>query len=113
MKSTASQLSLQSKEEDELIAKHIQQEKDLIIGAGHWEEKRSQWTLKHTAYNPKSNPFEDFKKCPSLCTFTHSADVDESHFDAIYQSLISGRKFSSGVPLSFVTVILIHGNVTS
>ncbi|KAI9091800.1 hypothetical protein DFS34DRAFT_313985 [Phlyctochytrium arcticum] len=73
-------------------------------GLSAWEARRASWTKGHKPYSPHPPPAPDwFKSNPAL------ADVDESHFDAIYKSLVDGRRFAKPVPLPFVVSVLIHG----
>ncbi|KAI8929460.1 hypothetical protein BC831DRAFT_443700 [Entophlyctis helioformis] len=73
------------------------------IGLTHWEQQRAQWAAGHRPYNAGLASAEAFKSHPNLF------DVDDSHYTAIYTSLVNGRRFSKTVPLSFVITILIHG----
>ncbi|KND00512.1 uncharacterized protein SPPG_04824 [Spizellomyces punctatus DAOM BR117] len=73
-------------------------------GLSQWEQTRAQWTRGHRPYSPNPPPAPDwYKSNPAL------ADVDVTHFDAIYKSLVEGRRFAKPVPLPFVVAVLIHG----
>nr|KAJ3420016.1 NudC domain-containing protein 1 [Polyrhizophydium stewartii] len=80
-----------------------EQEDGGAIGAGHWEQQRQAWRASHRPYDPQAAASQAFRSHPAL------VDVNETHYEAVYQSLITGRRFTQGVPLSFVTTILIHG----
>ena len=73
------------------------------VGLSHWLKTRRNFTLDHKPYNPKANAEFEYKKHAIL------ADVEPGHFDTIYHSLITGRKFQHPMPLSFVMLVIIHG----
>jgi hypothetical protein len=72
------------------------------IGLSHWLKQREEFTQNHIKYDPYSKG-DSYKRSPIL------AEVEESHLDSIYQSIISGRKFQQTAPLSFVTRVLLYG----
>ncbi|KAI8811502.1 hypothetical protein BJ742DRAFT_769422 [Cladochytrium replicatum] len=72
------------------------------IGYLHWLSQREKWTEGHTPYDPYTTQ-PSYKSNPAL------AQVDETHFDAIYDGLVNGRRFAKPVPLAFVSTVLVHG----
>jgi hypothetical protein len=75
------------------------------IGLSHWEQRRAQWTRGHKPYDPETSASESYQSNPAL------KEVEPCHFDAIYQSLVDGRRFAKPVPLSFITTILVSDDV--
>jgi hypothetical protein len=73
------------------------------IGLSNWNATRARWTSGHAPYNPNADASADFRQVPGL------AEVEECHYDAIYNSLVSGRRFVKPVPLNFITTILVSG----
>lgn len=73
------------------------------IGEPHWHRIRSSWTQNHTPYSPKFIAEISYRKHAAL------RDVQPGHFDTIYSSLVAGRKFQKGMPLSFVMLVIVHG----
>ena len=73
------------------------------IGLSDWERKRREFTQGHKPYNSKSNAAIEYKSNPLLC------DVEQGHFDTIYESIVSGKKFLKPMPLSFVMLVIVHG----
>ncbi|KAJ3275644.1 hypothetical protein HDV01_007647 [Terramyces sp. JEL0728] len=73
------------------------------VGLSHWEEQRKEFTKNNIPYSPNKSSMDAYKENPLL------QDVEECHFDAIYELMVSGRKFIKHVPLSFVIVIMVHG----
>ena len=90
-------LSHSAPETDERPKK--KQNKD--IGYNHWIQVRQEWTRGQKAYDPNENGRESYKSHPLL------ADVQPSHFDTIYTSLVEGKRFVERVPLSFVITTLV------
>ena len=74
-----------------------------VIGFEHWQKVRGDWTQNHTRYDSKFNAELEYKKNDDLM------DVEKGHFDTIYHSLVTGRKFQKPMPLSFVMLVIIHG----
>ncbi|KAJ3167943.1 hypothetical protein HDU88_001890 [Geranomyces variabilis] len=70
-----------------------------------WEQRRAQWIAGHKPYSQNTRAATDqwAKDNPAL------VDVDQSHFDAIYKSMVDGRRFAKPVPLPFVVAVLVHG----
>ena len=73
------------------------------VGLSHWLKTRRNFTLHHKPYNSKANAALLYKNHPSL------ADVEIGHFDTVYHSLVTGRKFQQPMPLSFVMLVILHG----
>lgn len=73
------------------------------FGLNHWLKTRSNFTLNHKPYNSKFNSEFEYKNHPSL------KDVEPGHFDTVYHSLVTGRKFQQPMPLSFVMMVILHG----
>ncbi|KAJ3161764.1 hypothetical protein HDU86_006535 [Geranomyces michiganensis] len=70
-----------------------------------WEQRRAEWIAGHKPYSQNTRAATDqwAKDNPAL------VDVDQSHFDAIYKSMVDGRRFAKPVPLPFVVAVLVHG----
>ncbi|KAI8846106.1 hypothetical protein BC829DRAFT_445595 [Chytridium lagenaria] len=75
------------------------------IGLENWEHRRRQWTQNHRPYNPESRAGEGFRDHAAL------REVEPVHYDAIYQSLVLGRRFAKPVPLDFITTVLVGSTV--
>ncbi|TPX59841.1 hypothetical protein PhCBS80983_g02253 [Powellomyces hirtus] len=77
----------------------------ITTGLSHWEQRRAAWIQGHKPYTQNPAPAADdwCKDNPAL------AEVDSTHFDAIYRSLVDGRRFAKAVPLPFVVAVLVHG----
>lgn len=73
------------------------------IGIEHWERTRREFTKNHVDYNDKFDPSESYKSHKLL------KDVDSTHFETIYHSLVSGRRFQEPVPLSFCMLVILNG----
>ncbi|KAJ3216514.1 hypothetical protein HDU67_009381 [Dinochytrium kinnereticum] len=82
---------------------HLSNSAAPVIGVEHWEQRRRQWTQSHRPYDPDGKAGESFRNHAAL------KEVEPVHYDAIYQSLVAGRRFAKPVPLDFITTILIHG----
>ena len=82
-----------------MLERNLSLQEAAEIGLGHWERQRACWTIGH---HPYKSTVHDYNSHPAL------KDVNESHFDAIYNSLVSGRRFTQPVPLSFVVKILVN-----
>jgi hypothetical protein len=78
-------------------------ENKALIGIEHWDAQRAIRTANHIPYDP--NP----KKKPQYGDNSILNEVEDAHLDQIYESMCSGRKFLSNVPLSFVMRVLLHG----
>jgi hypothetical protein len=74
-----------------------------LIGLDHWNAVRAQFTQNHKSYNPHFDAAVSYKDNPLL------SDVEPGHFDTIYQSMVTGRRFQNNVPLSFVMLVIRHG----
>ncbi|KAJ3340116.1 hypothetical protein HDU93_007341 [Gonapodya sp. JEL0774] len=75
-----------------------------LTGLAHWEMQRAVWKQGHVPYDPHASAGMDYKRHDFL------ADVELSHFDAIYNSLVQAqRKFTRPMPLDFVSAVLVHG----
>ncbi|KXS11664.1 hypothetical protein M427DRAFT_60521 [Gonapodya prolifera JEL478] len=73
-------------------------------GVSHWERQRVAWTRGHVPFNTEGGETNTYKQNAVL------ADVDVTHFDPIYNSLVQvQRRFARPMPLGFVTTVLQHG----
>ncbi|KAJ1342043.1 hypothetical protein BSLG_003360 [Batrachochytrium salamandrivorans] len=87
--------------ESQTIQANIERDRRGSIGSLNWENQRQAWRRQHIPYDSSRVASKAFKNNASL------REVDESHYDSIYESLLNGRRFSKGVPLSFVISILV------
>lgn len=71
-------------------------------GLSHWLRRRQEWTRNHI-------PVHENTERTYHTTCPHLADVEPAHYDAIYASLTSGRRFAQRVPLEFVVDLLWYG----
>ncbi|KAI9011245.1 hypothetical protein BC832DRAFT_590488 [Gaertneriomyces semiglobifer] len=83
----------------------MKSDEELGVGVSTWERRRAEWTRGHQPYAATASlsSTDRFKNNPSL------AEVNVSHYDAIYRSLMEGRRFANPVPLPFVVAVLING----
>jgi hypothetical protein len=71
------------------------------IGYSHWLKIRNEFTKNHKKYNPN--------QIPSLEEYPELNQVTSEHMETVYKGLISGRRFLSKAPLSFIIKVLIYG----
>ncbi|OAJ45044.1 hypothetical protein BDEG_28212 [Batrachochytrium dendrobatidis JEL423] len=90
-------------EDLEIFHANIEQDRQGIIGYLNWQMRRDAWRKQHTPYDPTRPVSTNYKNNTTL------QEVESTHHASIYESMISGRKFSKAVPVSFVIIILIHG----
>ncbi|KAI8819365.1 uncharacterized protein EV422DRAFT_109460 [Fimicolochytrium jonesii] len=81
-------------------------------GLSFWEQRRAAWVCGHKPYpEEEADKAKEAKEehCDWASKSPVLSEVQPGHMDAIYKSMVEGRRFARPVPLPFVVAVLVDG----